>query len=94
MRINEILTQYERAILASESNPISLKINEIFNETDSNLAKLDNFVLKEPTTRRYDAKMKVDQLKYDFKHYKSAYESIKQRKYEFIIKISIIEILI
>ena len=81
LRVNELLGQYENIYKdeAAESLVVA-KLNDLFKEINSNFNQLDIYVTKEPAIRKYDSKLKVDQVKYDFQHYKTAYNSIKYRK--------------
>lgn len=81
LSLNSILTEFEQSINQIETDQIKSKITSKFNEISISCDQLDNFVTKEPANRRYDAKIKVDQLKYDFSHYKQAFKQIQYRKY-------------
>lgn len=80
LQLNEILSKFERSIAIDESQSIKAQILEKFNEITTACDQLDIYVTKEPANRRYDAKLKVDQLKYDFFHYKSALNTIQYKK--------------
>jgi Golgi SNAP receptor complex protein 2 len=79
-QVQETLKNFELSSTQDEiktiSNQFSIQIDEIL----SNLDKLDIFVNKEPVSRRTDAKIKVDELKYDLKHIQAAFRSIQYRK--------------
>lgn len=80
-KVNELLTKYENTINnESSENVIKSQIDEVLNSINSNFSQLDIYVTKEPPIRKYDSKMKVDQIKYDFQHYKTAFNSIQYRK--------------
>ncbi|KAL4217878.1 Golgi SNAP receptor complex member 2 [Mactra antiquata] len=75
------LGQYERAT----GNNVHLVENQIHAHIDlvvSNCERLDILVNKEPPTRRSNAKMKVDQLKYDCQHLRSALRQMQHRRYQ------------
>jgi Golgi SNAP receptor complex protein 2 len=80
-KINELLAQYEQTVKNDQlENSIKEKINNLNNEINNNLNQLDIYVTKEPAIRKYESKIKVDQIKYDFQHYKAAYNSIQYKK--------------
>lgn len=51
----------------------------------SNCDRLDILVNKEPPTRRSNAKMKADQLKYDCQHLQSALRQLQHRRWEVVL---------
>jgi Golgi SNAP receptor complex protein 2 len=57
-------------------NEIQAHIDHIL----SNCERLDILVNKEPPTRRSNAKMKADQLKYDCQHLQSALRQLQHRR--------------
>ncbi|XP_053389703.1 Golgi SNAP receptor complex member 2-like, partial [Mercenaria mercenaria] len=64
---------------------VHLVENEIQAHIDlvvSNCERLDILVNKEPPTRRSNAKMKADQLKYDCQHLQSALRQLQHRRYQ------------
>ena len=62
------LKNLEQSITQDEINSHSVQLNQEIDEMLSNFDRLDMFVNKEPVSRRSDAKIKVDELKYDLKH--------------------------
>lgn len=75
------LARYERAT----GNHIHLVENEIQAHIDhivSNCERLDILVNKEPPMRRNNAKMRVDQLKYDCQHIQAALRQLQHRRYQ------------
>ena len=81
LQINDLLGQFESTHHKDDSEPVKSKINEKFKQINNFCDQLDIYVAKEPASRRYDAKLKVDQLKYDFQHYKTAFNNIQYKKY-------------
>ena len=80
LQVSDLLGKFERSVTQDELQASKSLINEKFNEITNNCNQLDIYVTKEPASRRYDTKMKVDQLKYDFQHYKSAFNTIQYKK--------------
>ncbi|XP_060575712.1 Golgi SNAP receptor complex member 2-like [Ruditapes philippinarum] len=75
------LGKYERATgeqVHHVENEIQAHIDHIL----SNCERLDILVNKEPPTRRSNAKMKADQLKYDCQHLQSALRQLQHRRYQ------------
>lgn len=75
------LARYERAT----GNHVHLVENEIQAHIDhivSNCERLDILVNKEPPMRRNNAKMRVDQLKYDCQHIQGALRQLQHRRYQ------------
>ena len=59
--------------------------NEIQAQLDhiiSNCERLDILVTKEPVTRRSNAKMRVDQLKYDCQQVQAALRNLQHKRFE------------
>lgn len=74
------LGRYERAT----GSQIPLVEGEIQAHIDlvvSNCERLDILVTKEPPTRRSNAKMKADQLKYDCQHLQAALRQLQHKRY-------------
>lgn len=80
LEINDLLSSLENTPASESDSLIREKITNKFNEITSSCDQLDIYVTKEPPVRKYDAKMKVDQLKYDFQHYKAAFNTIQHKK--------------
>ncbi|CAF0741975.1 unnamed protein product [Brachionus calyciflorus] len=80
LNLNENLSQFEKAITQEECDRMKAEILKKFNEISSTCDQLDIYVTKEPPNRKYDTKIKIDQLKYDFSHYKNALNQIQYRK--------------
>jgi Golgi SNAP receptor complex protein 2 len=81
LSINEQLGKFESTFKNDEAESlIKKKIDDLFKEIQANLNQLDIYVTKEPATRKYDSKLKVDQIKYDSQHYKTAYNSMQYKK--------------
>ncbi|XP_070569762.1 Golgi SNAP receptor complex member 2-like [Ptychodera flava] len=58
-------------------NEVQVRIDQI----TSNVERLEILVNKEPPQRRQNAKLRVDQLKYDCKHLQAAMRNIQHRRY-------------
>lgn len=58
-------------------NELQARIDQIF----SNLERLEILASKEPPNRRQNAKLRVDQLKYDVQHLQSALRSFQHQLY-------------
>lgn len=58
-------------------NEIQARIDQIF----SNLERLEILSSKEPPTKRQNAKLRVDQLKYDVQHLQTALRNFQHRRY-------------
>jgi Golgi SNAP receptor complex protein 2 len=80
MQINEMLVKFESCSQPEEAQFAKANITERLNQLDRSCDQLDIYVTKEPANRRYDSKLKVDQLKYDLKHYKAAFNSMQYKK--------------
>ncbi len=80
LQISDLLGKFERSVTQEELQDSKSLINIKFNEITNSCNQLDIYVTKEPATRRFDSKMKVDQLKYDFQHYRTAFNTIQFKK--------------
>ena len=80
MQISDLLVKFENTILADEINNLKQILNEKLNQIGKSCDQLDIYVTKEPANRRFDSKLKVDQLKYDLQHFKAALNSIQYKK--------------
>lgn len=58
-------------------NELQAKIEQVF----SHLERLELLASKEPPNRRQNAKLRVEQLKYDVQHLQSALKHFQQRRY-------------
>ncbi|XP_032093150.1 Golgi SNAP receptor complex member 2 isoform X2 [Thamnophis elegans] len=58
-------------------NEIQARIDRIF----SNLDRLEIFCSKEPPNKRQNAKLRVDQLKYDIQHLQTGLRNFQHRRY-------------
>ncbi|XP_069761164.1 Golgi SNAP receptor complex member 2 isoform X2 [Narcine bancroftii] len=58
-------------------NEIQARIDQIF----SSLERLEILTSKEPPSRRQNAKLRVDQLKYDCQHLQTALKNFQHRRY-------------
>lgn len=63
--------------LIAIENEIHSRIDEIL----SNCERLDILVNKEPPTRRANAKLRVDQLKYDCQHLQASVRNVQNRRF-------------
>jgi Golgi SNAP receptor complex protein 2 len=80
LQLNDFLVKFDQTNEENEIQFYKQTINEKFNQIKKCCDQLDIYVQKEPATRRYDSKMKVDQLKYDFQHYKASFNSMNYKK--------------
>lgn len=79
--VHNDLGKYEKAT----GNYAQMMEHEIQAHIDlivSNCERLDTLVSKEPPTRRSNAKVVVDQLKYDCKHLQAALRQLQHRRYQ------------
>ncbi|MEQ2286910.1 Golgi SNAP receptor complex member 2 [Ameca splendens] len=58
-------------------NELQARIDQIFNH----LERLEILASKEPPNRRQNAKLRVDQLKYDVQHLRTALQNLQHRRY-------------
>ncbi|XP_034567436.1 Golgi SNAP receptor complex member 2 isoform X1 [Notolabrus celidotus] len=58
-------------------NELQARIDQIFNH----LERLEILASKEPPNRRQNAKLRVDQLKYDVQHLRTALQTFQHRRY-------------
>ncbi|XP_030076845.1 Golgi SNAP receptor complex member 2 isoform X2 [Microcaecilia unicolor] len=58
-------------------NEVQARIDQIF----SNLERLEILSSKEPPSKRQNAKLRVDQLKYDVQHLQTALRNFQHRRY-------------
>lgn len=79
-QLHDKLKNLEIAATEDEIRNVSNQMTTGINEIITNFDKLDIFVNKEPATRRADAKLRVDELKYDLKHIQTAFRTIQYRK--------------
>lgn len=80
LQFGELLQILEKSVLPDEVNASKQNIQSKLNEISNGLDQLDIYVSKEPANRRYDSKMKVDQLKYDLQHLRAAFNTIQYKK--------------
>ncbi|XP_014244072.1 Golgi SNAP receptor complex member 2 [Cimex lectularius] len=71
----------------SDTDSIEAEIQARIDTITSNCERLDILVHKEPVTRRQNARLRIDQLKYDNKHLQTAlkayqYEAYKRKQVE------------
>ncbi|ESO83159.1 hypothetical protein LOTGIDRAFT_222883 [Lottia gigantea] len=81
--VQEIQTDLGRLERAT-GDDVHLVENEVQAHLDhiiSNCERLEILVNKEPATRRANAKLRVDQLKYDCQHLQSALRQIQHKRY-------------
>ncbi|XP_040575545.1 Golgi SNAP receptor complex member 2 [Lepeophtheirus salmonis] len=77
--IQECLVGLEKTPL-NEGAPLESRIHQGIQVIHKNIERLDVLVHKEPTNRRYNAKIRVDQLKSDVRHLQSSTQSIKNKR--------------
>lgn len=74
------LSAYEKcddeALQNNYEEQIKIYMDDIFNNCD----RLDILVNKEPLPRRANAKLRVDQIKYDCRHMEASFQTLKNRK--------------
>ena len=78
------LGKLERAS-AADVNNIEKELQAGLEQILSNCERLEILVNKEPPTRRANAKLRVDQLKYDCQHLQSAVRNLQYKRYVLII---------
>jgi len=76
----EELGRLENTINAPDRKALYEDIQGKLRTVDSNCSRLDILVNKEPASRRSNAKWKVDQLKYDYRHILASVDTIEQRR--------------
>lgn len=84
IEFEQLLGNLDKAVLADEVNESKQKISSKLNDITNSCDQLDIYVAREPVTRRYDAKLKVDQIRYDIQHLKAAFNNIVYKKYEIL----------
>lgn len=75
-----LCTQLDKKTANYDQDAIENDILSKINQINSNCEKLDIYCMKGPITQRQNAKMRVDQLKYDSRHLKSAFNTWKNQK--------------
>ena len=80
LQFNELLYKFEVSSKLEELNDLKEKLKQKSFQITSALDQLDIYVTKEPPSRKYDSKIRVDQLKYDFQHYRAAFNNIQYKK--------------
>ena len=80
IQLNGLFGKFEVTSDSVETESLERTVNDTFGEIIKACDQLDIFVTKEPAIRRYEAKMKVDQIKYDFHHLKAAFNTLKIKK--------------
>ncbi|KAG8036789.1 hypothetical protein G9C98_004111 [Cotesia typhae] len=76
-----LFTQLDRPLANVDVNIIESDILAKINLINSNCEKLDVLCMKGPITQRQNAKMRVDQLKYDSRHLNAALNSWRSQQY-------------
>uniref|UniRef100_A0A803K3F7 Golgi SNAP receptor complex member 2 n=1 Tax=Xenopus tropicalis TaxID=8364 RepID=A0A803K3F7_XENTR len=72
-----LLETSEKQSVHLVENEIQARIDQIF----SNLERLEILCSKEPPSKRQNAKLRVDQLKYDVQHLQTALRNFQHRRY-------------
>lgn len=81
VQINDLLIKFDTAPPQEPAEQaLKFQITEKLDHIGKCCEQLEFYVNKEPASRRFDVKLKVDQLKYDFNHYKAAFGSIQFKK--------------
>ncbi|XP_055386954.1 probable Golgi SNAP receptor complex member 2 [Condylostylus longicornis] len=81
--IQELQHSFQLLPSSQKSNEVENEIIQKINTVDSYCVQLDALVFKVPASQRAQAKMRVDQLKYDVRHLTNAlqlWQKKKQRK--------------
>ena len=73
------LSRLERAT-GTDVYHVESEIQTRIDQIVSNCERLDLLVNKEPPTRRANAKLRVDQLKYDCQHLQSAVRNLQHKR--------------
>jgi golgi SNAP receptor complex member 2 len=73
------LTQYEQVGDDFVMN-LEADIQDVMGKITTNLERMDILVDKEPFSRRQNSKLRVDQLRYDFQHLRSALRTLQNRR--------------
>ncbi|CAD6231995.1 GSCOCG00001691001-RA-CDS [Cotesia congregata] len=76
-----LFTQLDRPLPNVDVNTVESEILAKINLINSNCEKLDVLCMKGPITQRQNAKMRVDQLKYDSRHLNAALNSWRSQQY-------------
>ncbi|KAH0556605.1 Golgi SNAP receptor complex member 2 [Cotesia glomerata] len=76
-----LFTQLDRPLPNVDVNTVESEILAKINLINSNCEKLDVLCMKGPITQRQNAKMRVDQLKYDSRHLSAALNSWRSQQY-------------
>ncbi|XP_063696166.1 probable Golgi SNAP receptor complex member 2 [Culicoides brevitarsis] len=82
-KTNKLLQETQQLLQKLNSIDDSHTENDILKNIDEikgNCEKLDFFVLKVPVDQRQNAKMRVDQLKYDVRHVEAAVQIFQQKQ--------------
>lgn len=79
--IHRNLGMVERAVSATDAQKLENEVQTQIDHVISNCERLDILVMKEPPTRRANAKMRVDQLKYDCQHLQSSLRQLQHKRY-------------
>ena len=74
------LSAYEKCDDEALQNNYETQIKTYMDEIFNNCDRLDLLVNKEPPPRRANAKLRVDQIKYDCRHMEAAFQTLKNRK--------------
>nr|XP_009914523.1 PREDICTED: Golgi SNAP receptor complex member 2 isoform X3 [Haliaeetus albicilla] len=83
MQVHEVQS-YMGRLETSDKESVHLVENEIQARIDnifSNLERLEILSSKEPPNKRQNAKLRVDQLKYDVQHLQTALRNFQHRRY-------------
>uniref|UniRef100_A0A023FFN8 Putative golgi snap receptor complex member 2 n=1 Tax=Amblyomma cajennense TaxID=34607 RepID=A0A023FFN8_AMBCJ len=79
--IHQCFKKYEVSV-GEEAQRIEGIIQEKINELSSNCERLAILASKEPVSRRQNAKMRVDELRYEQKHLQAALANLQRRRFE------------
>ena len=80
LQIHRNLGMVERAVSATDAQKLENEVQTQIDHVISNCERLDILVMKEPPTRRANAKMRVNQLKYDCQHLQSSLRQLQHKR--------------
>jgi Golgi SNAP receptor complex protein 2 len=75
------LARVERAAGRKDAHKIENEVQAQVDHIISNCERLDVLVMKEPPVRRANAKLRVDQLRYDCQHLQSSLRQLQHKRY-------------
>ncbi|XP_014675056.1 PREDICTED: Golgi SNAP receptor complex member 2-like [Priapulus caudatus] len=79
--VHALLSEYDRAG-SDEAPDVERRLGDVFDAINANVGRLEILVNKEPPTRRQNARLRLDQLKYDRQHLEAALRNMQHRHYQ------------